>query len=114
VLFVEYGFTWALGLFWRFDNMWRATRSEVPWVRKAPSEYLHENIRFATQPLDDPSDPTAVARYIELFGPEHLCFSTDYPHWDNDMPAVSLMSLPESAQEAILSSNARSFLPLDR
>ena len=114
VLFVEYGFTWALGLFWRFDNIWRATRSEVPWVRKAPSEYLHENIRFATQPLDDPSDATAVARYIELFGPEHLCFSTDYPHWDNDMPAVSLMSLPESAQEAILSSNARRFLPLDR
>jgi uncharacterized protein len=114
VLFVEYGFTWALGLFWRFDNTWRATRTEVPWVRKAPSEYLHENIRFATQPLDDPSDPTAVARFIELFGAEHLCFSTDYPHWDSDMPSVSLTSLPESSQEAILSANARSFLPLDR
>jgi hypothetical protein len=30
------------------------------------------------------------------------------------MPSVSLTSLPESAQEGILSANAKRFLPLDR
>ena len=43
-----------------------------------------------------------LATLVSLLGPDILCFSSDYPHWDNDMPAATLQSLsPGCAQSRI-------------
>ena len=106
VVFVEYGFLWLLPLLWRMDRTWRQLRHETPWVRKSPIDYVQKHIRLTTQPLDEPQDPRDLDTLIRLLGIDQLCFSTDYPHWDNDMPGQSLRTLPPAERRKIFYDNA--------
>lgn len=109
VLFVEYGFTWAVPLMWRMDQTWRAMRKETPWVQKPPSEYIRDRIRFTTQPLEGTEHRDLFRDMVAALGPEVLLFSTDYPHWDNDMPATALRGLSLDDRRGILAGNAIAF-----
>jgi predicted TIM-barrel fold metal-dependent hydrolase len=79
-------------------------------VKRSPIDYLHDHVRFTTQPLDEPHDPRDLDKLVELMGVDLLCFSTDYPHWDNDMPEDSLRSLSPGDRSKIFYDNARSTL----
>lgn len=105
-IFAEYGFLWVASLLYRLDRTWRGLRHEVPWVRKPPSEYVHERFLFTTQPCDEPDDPRELQTLISMLGHDVLCFSTDYPHWDNDMPESTLRMLEPSARKAVFFDNA--------
>lgn len=111
-MFVEYGFLWVLPLLWRMDRTWRQLRHETPWVKRSPVDYVHAHCRFTTQPLDEPAEPRHLDRMIELMGYDLLCFSTDYPHWDNDMPGASLRTLPPAERQRIFADNAMQTLRL--
>ncbi len=111
-MFVEYSFAWALPLMWRINRTWESLRYDVPWVRRPPVEYVRERVRFSTQPLDEPANPQHLKQLIDMLGPEHLIFSTDYPHWDNDMPGQSLLMLDKDVRRKILSENAKGILRL--
>ena len=105
-LFVEYSFAWALPLMWRINRTWESLRYDVPWVKRPPKEYVSERVRFSTQPLDEPNNPEHLKQLIAMLGPEHLVFATDYPHWDNDFPAQSLLMLDKAVRRQILGENA--------
>ena len=109
-LFVEYSFAWALPLLWRIERTWESLRYDVPWVKRSPREYVSERVRFSTQPLDEPANPEHLKQLIAMLGPEHLVFATDYPHWDNDMPAQSLLMLDKTVRRQILGENAMKVL----
>ena len=47
-----------------------------------------------------------------MLGHDVLCFSTDYPHWDNDMPAGTLQMLAPAARKAVFFDNASRALRL--
>lgn len=111
-MFIEYSFAWALPLMWRINRTWESLRYDVPWVRRPPREYVSERVRFSTQPLDEPKDPQHLRQLIDMLGPEHLVFSTDYPHWDNDMPGESLLMLDPETRRRVLSENAKGILRL--
>lgn len=111
-LFIEFGFLWVLPLVWRMDRAWRHLRREVPWVTKSPLEYVQERCRFSTQPMDEPAEGGALATMLGLMGCDQLCFSTDYPHWDNEMPGHVLRMLSLEAREKVFSTNARRTLRL--
>ena len=112
ILFVEYGFVWPIPLLLRMDRLWRGLRHEVPWVKKSPIDYVNDHVWFTTQPLEEPRDPRDLERLVRMVGVENLCFSTDYPHWDNDMPLQSLRSLPPEDRNKIFRTNARNVLRL--
>jgi predicted TIM-barrel fold metal-dependent hydrolase len=112
-MFSEYGFLWVLPLLWRMDRAWRGIRREVPWVRKSPIDYVHERCVFTTQPIDEPDDPHHLEQLISLLGEDVLCFSTDYPHWDNDMPDATLPFLSKEARARVFAGNARRVLRLN-
>jgi uncharacterized protein len=111
-VFAEFGFLWLLPLLWRMDRVWRGLRHEVPWVTRAPSETVRERCFFTTQPVDEPEDPQDLAKLMELIGTEMLCFSSDYPHWDNDMPGATLRFLPPETRRKLFSANPRRALRL--
>jgi predicted TIM-barrel fold metal-dependent hydrolase len=111
-MFAEYGFLWVLPLIWRMDRAWRGIRHEVPWVRKSPIDYVHERCVFTTQPLEEPDDPADLDKMISLIGDDILCFSSDYPHWDNDMPESALSFLAGAARARVFADNARRVLRL--
>ncbi|MBS0242239.1 MAG: amidohydrolase family protein [Proteobacteria bacterium] len=79
-------------------------------MKRPPREYVSERVRFSTQPLDEPRNLDHLKQLIMMLGPEHLVFSTDYPHWDNDMPSQSLLMLDKAVRNQILSENARKVL----
>jgi uncharacterized protein len=112
VMFVEYGFARAVPLLWRMDRTWRSLRHETPWVLKSPFDYIRERIRFTTQPLDEPKRPGEMEQMIAMLGPEVLLYSSDYPHWDNDMPGETLRTLPAETRRMIFAENARKVLRL--
>ena len=112
VLFIEWGFTWAVPLMWRMDKAWHAARIEVPWVTKWPSEYVRDHIRFSTQPIDEPHQEKDLDRLVEDYFADTLMFATDYPHWDTDLPGTVLKTLSPETRDKVYYRNAKAVLRL--
>jgi len=106
LVLIEGGFAWLPGVLWRLDKNWRSVRDEVPWVKRLPSEYVWERVRFTTQPLVDPSREELLAMCRMIHAETTLLFSSDYPHWDFDDPLTALDSLPQEMRRRIVADNA--------
>jgi uncharacterized protein len=108
LVIAEGGFAWAVDLIWRLEKNWKGLRDEIPWVKRAPSEYLVDHVRFTTQPFPEPADPGQLRAVCEiLHGERTLVFSSDYPHWDFDDPYRALDALPVETRRRICVDNAR-------
>jgi len=106
-VFVEWGFAWAPPLMWSMDARWRALRPETPWVRRPPSEYVLERVRWSTQPLDEPAKPEHLTALLDMMQAERtLMFATDYPHWDNEFPSRVLSGIDGRLKRRIMYENA--------
>jgi predicted TIM-barrel fold metal-dependent hydrolase len=113
IVLVEGGVAWLAPLLWRLDSYWKALRSEVPWVRRPPSEYVRDHVRLGTQPLERPDDDRHLLAVLEMMDAASLVmFSSDYPHWDFDSPARAFPTLPDDLRRAIFSDNARTLYGL--
>jgi hypothetical protein len=109
VALIESGFAWLPAFMWRFDKGWRGLRREVPWTRRAPSEYLRDHVRVALQPVDGPAADADASRVLEQLGGDRLLmFASDYPHRHSDegLEAVPA-ALSGPARARVLSENAR-------
>jgi predicted TIM-barrel fold metal-dependent hydrolase len=76
-------------------------------VKRKPSEIFREHVRLATQPMEDHNARQLMA-VIELMGSdEMIMFSSDYPHYDTDLPARTLPAgLPKGVRDKIMRGNA--------
>jgi predicted TIM-barrel fold metal-dependent hydrolase len=90
VAFIEMGMGWMPAMSWRLDRLWKMMRSEVPDIRRAPSEQIREHVWISTQPMEEPERPEDLRRLFEWIGLERVLFSTDYPHWDFDDPRYAI------------------------
>lgn len=112
LILVEGGFTYVPHLMWRADQNYRELRSEVPWVKRLPSDIIREQVRFATQPTEEMSSEHFNQLIDQMGSEELLCFSTDYPHWDFDSPWEALpQGTSEDLKRKIFSENARALYP---
>jgi uncharacterized protein len=111
VMFTEWGFSWLGTFMWRLDAEWRNFRSDVPWVKKPPSEYIKQSVTFSTQPIDEPALAEDLWPILDLMGADRtLVFSSDYPHYDNDDPQiVSARLLPARYRDAVMHDTAKAF-----
>ena len=106
MVFVETGWAYALPLMWRLDRYWEALRHTLPHVKRPPSEYIFEHVRFTTQPVEDP-EVSEMLQYVEwLQGDRLLLFSTDYPHWSGDEPDWVVQRIPKPMRRQIMCQNA--------
>jgi len=64
---------------------------------------------FSSQPMEKPDDPSILEATFKMINAEtQLLWSSDYPHWDFDLPGViyDLPFLSEKAKRNILGANA--------
>jgi len=107
VVFVEGGYAWLAPFLWRLDADYRGLRDQTPWVRRPPSEYVWERVRFTSQPLEEPERPSQL---LEVFAwnraDRTLMFASDYPHWDFDSPVDAFPRLPDELRRRIFRDTA--------
>jgi uncharacterized protein len=107
VVMTEGGLGWIPDVVWRLDKNVKGLRDEVPWVKRLPSEYVADHVRFTTQPLPEPKRRHHLHVLCEIAQAERtLMFSSDYPHWDFDDPRHALTALPEEIRRRVSVDNA--------
>ena len=107
-LFLEIDVWWIPGLMWHFDADWKAVRDYTPWVKRLPSEYIRQHLRFGTQPMEQPPRREDFATLLGwLHAGEILVYASDFPHWDWDEPRAAAADLPRHPREKIFGANAR-------
>jgi predicted TIM-barrel fold metal-dependent hydrolase len=106
------GFSWLPAFLWRLDKEWRGMRREVPWVRRAPSAAVSEQVRVGLHPIDAPATELATV-LEELPSDDLLMFCTDHPRWQFDADEHALPdAFPEPARARIADASARAFYRL--
>jgi uncharacterized protein len=109
LLFNEYGVSWLPNLVLRLDENYDLLRLESPWLKKRPSEYIHDHVRLSTQPLEEsPDDKGGLVRLMETVDgvKDILVFSSDYPHISFDEPTYIARLLPAAWQRKVFCENA--------
>ena len=115
VMWIEGGLAWVTWLAQRLDNEVKMRSSEVPLLKKLPSEYMKE-MYYTAQPMEKPDDLRYLEDTFRMCNAEtQLLYASDYPHWDMDLPSViyDLPFLSETAKRNILGDNARKLFNLD-
>ena len=109
VVSVENGFGWAASMMWRLDASWQVLKSEVPDLKRAPSEYVREHCYWSTQPMEEPHQARYFLEMLEQLGlDDNLMFASDYPHWDWDSPEGAFpVNLPDDLKSKIYYENGR-------
>ena len=113
VVSAENGFGWVPSLLWRLDHTYASLASEVPHLKRPPSEYLREHVWYCTQPVEEPETTASFLRLLDQIGDDRLVFASDYAHWDWDAPdAVLPTRLPEEVRHKLFYENARALYRL--
>jgi predicted TIM-barrel fold metal-dependent hydrolase len=102
VVFGGFGFGWVPPLGWRMDSEWRGLRIEVPWLTRAPSEVIGDQIRFVVD--------AAVERDLSTWLLAGM-LPADCLVWGSDAPFAgggldSLSGSGDELRERILGANA--------
>jgi predicted TIM-barrel fold metal-dependent hydrolase len=107
VLWIESGLAWVPFMMQRLDNEYMMRTSEAPALKQRPSDYMREMF-FSSQPMEM-TDMAAIEQTFRMIKAEtQLLYSSDYPHWDFDLPSTiyDLPFLSEQAKRNILGGNA--------
>ncbi|MGI9522491.1 MAG: amidohydrolase family protein [Hyphomicrobiaceae bacterium] len=108
LVLIEAGFAWLPSLVWRLDKHTCKFRSELPHLKRMPSDYIRQNVWITTQPMEEPNRRRHLNDIIEWIGWDRLIFATDYPHWDFDDPEQALpIRIDGEQQKKFYRENAR-------
>ena len=108
VIWIESGLAWLMFLIQRLDNEYMMRSSEVPLLKRKPSDYIRE-MYFTTQPMEMVDNREELELTFKRINAEtQLLYSSDYPHWDMDLPSTiyDLPFLSEQGKRNILGGNA--------
>lgn len=114
-IWLEAGVAWVAFLMLRLDNEYMMRPSEAPQLKRKPSEYMR-GFFYTTQPIEHPDNPRHLQDIVEMMsGETQLLYSSDYPHWDFDLPSrvYDLPFLSEGVKRKILGGNAIGLFRLD-
>ena len=114
-MWIESGLAWIPFLMQRLDNEFMMRTSDAPLLKRKPSEYMRE-MYFTSQPMEMVDNREALELTFKMINAEtQLLYSSDYPHWDMDLPSTiyDLSFLTEQGRRNILGGNAQRLFKLD-
>jgi len=107
VLWIESGLAWIPFLMQRLDHEYMLRTSEAPLLKKKPSDYMRD-MYYSTQPMEVQDLQAMECTFRMMNAETQLLYSSDYPHWDFDLPSTiyDLPFLSEKAKHNILGGTA--------
>jgi uncharacterized protein len=107
LLWIESGLAWVPFMMQRLDNEYMMRTSEAPALKRRPSDYMRDMF-FSSQPMEITDIAMLENTFRMIKAESQLLYSSDYPHWDFDLPSViyDLPFLSEQAKRNILGGNA--------
>ena len=114
-VWIESGLAWIPFLMQRLDNEYMMRTSDCALLKKKPSDYMRD-MYFTSQPMEMVDNREALQLTFKMINAEtQLLYSSDYPHWDMDLPSTihDLPFLSEQAKRNILGDNARRLFNLE-
>jgi len=114
VIWIESGVAWLPFMMQRLDNEYMMRSSEAPALKRVPSEYIRD-MYFTSQPMEQSADMSVLETTLRMIKAEtQLMYSSDYPHWDFDLPSTiyDLPFLSETAKRNILGGTANRLFKL--
>ena len=114
-IWIESGLAWVPFLMQRLDNEYMMRSSEVPSLKRKPSDYMRE-MYYTSQPMEMVENHSMLQETFKMINAEtQLLYASDYPHWDMDLPSTiyDLPFLSQQAKRNILGESARKLFKLD-
>jgi predicted TIM-barrel fold metal-dependent hydrolase len=107
VIWVEAGLAWVPFLMQRLDHEYMLRTSDCPTLKKKPSDYMRD-MYYSSQPMEVQDMEALKCTFRMINAETQLLYSSDYPHWDFDLPTVmwDLPFLSEKAKHNILGGSA--------
>ncbi|MEX2035428.1 MAG: amidohydrolase family protein [Xanthobacteraceae bacterium] len=107
VIWIESGLSWIPFMMQRFDHEYMLRPSEAPLLKKKPSEYMRD-MYYSSQPMEIQDMKALECTFRMMNAETQLLYSSDYPHWDFDLPSTiaDLPFLSEKAKHNILGGTA--------
>src|ERR1700694_905750 len=107
VIWTESGLAWIPFLMQRLDHEYMLRPSEAPLLKKKPSDYMRD-MYYSSQPMEIQDYGAMECTFRMMNAETQLLYSSDYPHWDFDLPSTiyDLPFLSEKAKHNILGGTA--------
>ncbi|MDQ4115978.1 MAG: amidohydrolase [Actinomycetota bacterium] len=107
-IWIESGLAWVPFMMQRLDHEYYMRQSDAPLLTKPPSHYMREMF-YTSQPMEWTDDKLLQATLEAIDAPNSLMYSSDWPHWDFDVPGriAALPFLDDRAKRNILGETAR-------
>jgi predicted TIM-barrel fold metal-dependent hydrolase len=115
LIWIESGLAWVPFLMQRLDNEYMMRSSDAPLLKRKPSDYMREMF-YTSQPMEMVDNLEALEVTFKMINAKtQLLYSSDYPHWDMDLPMTiyDLPFLDEQAKRDILGGNAQRLFKLE-
>jgi len=114
-IWIESGLAWIPFLMQRLDNEFMMRTSDCALLKRKPSEYMREMF-YTSQPMEMIDNREALELTFKMIHAEtQLLYSSDYPHWDMDLPSTiyDLPFVSEQGKRDILGGNAQRVFNLE-
>ena len=89
VIWIESGLAWVPFLMQRLDHEYMLRPSEAPLLKKKPSDYMRD-MYYSSQPMEIQDMGALECTFRMINAETQLLYSSDYPHWDFDLPSDDL------------------------
>ncbi len=113
VIWIESGLAWLPFLMQRLDHEYMIRSSECPLLKKKPSDYMRD-MYYSSQPMEIQDMEAMECTFRMINAETQLLYSSDYPHWDFDLPSTiyDLPFLSDKAKHNILGGTAARLMNL--
>jgi hypothetical protein len=91
----------------KLDHEYMLRPSEAPLLKKKPSDYMRD-MYYSSQPMEIQDMGALECTFRMINAETQLLYSSDYPHWDFDLPSTiyDLPFVSEKAKHNILGGTA--------
>lgn len=107
-IWIESGLAWLPFMMQRLDHEYILRTSDAPLLEKLPSAYMKQ-MYYTSQPLEVTDIDLLTSTFRAIDAENTLMYSSDWPHWDFDLPG-RIMGLPfisDQGKRNILGRNAQ-------